>query len=212
MRIEIYADFVCPWCYVGIGRLRRALAARPSLAAELAWRPFQLNPSMPKGGIDRGTYLSVKFGSRERVRHLHDAIEECGRGLGLEFNFERIQRQPNTLDAHRLVRFAGERLGASSPRREALVIALYRAYFTAGLDLGEREVLVALAVAAGLDALEVERHLAGDRERDQIRAEDLRARRMGIDGVPCFVVDECYALSGAQEPEAFLPLFDLAVA
>ncbi|MSO71708.1 MAG: DsbA family oxidoreductase [Alphaproteobacteria bacterium] len=212
MRIEIYADFVCPWCYVGIGRLRRALATRPGLAANLAWRPFQLNPTMPKGGIDRGTYLSIKFGSRERLRHLHDAVEDCGRELGLAFNFDRIQRQPNTLDAHRLVRLAGERLGAASPKVEALVIALYQGYFNAGLDLGDREVLVALGVAAGLDGMEVARYLASDREQDQIRAEDLRARRMGIDGVPCFVIDEHYAISGAQEPEAFLPLFDLASA
>lgn len=212
MRIEVYADFVCPWCYVGIGRLRRALATRPGIAVDLAWRPFQLNPTMPRGGIDRGTYLSIKFGNRERLRHLHDAIEDCGRDLGLEFKFDRIQRQPNTLDAHRLVRLAGERLGAASPEVEALVLSLYQAYFSAGLDLGDREVLVALGVAAGLDGLEVARDLASDRERDQIRAEDLRARRMGIDGVPCFIVDEHYAISGAQEPEAFLPLFDLAVA
>jgi predicted DsbA family dithiol-disulfide isomerase len=212
MRVEIYADFVCPWCYVGVGRLRRALAARPGLSGDLAWRPFQLNPTMPKGGIDRATYLSIKFGNRERLDHLHDAIEECGRELGLAFNFARIQRQPNTLDAHRLVRLAGERLGAAAPKLEALVIALYQAYFTAGLDLGDRDVLVALGVAVGLDGMEVERYLASDRELDQIRAEDLRARRMGIDGVPCFVVDGRYALSGAQEPEAFLPLFDLAVA
>ena len=212
MRVEIYADFVCPWCFIGVRRLRRALAARPSIAVELAWRPFQLNPSMPKGGIDRATYLAVKFGGRDRVRQLHASIEDSARSVGLSFSFEDIRRQPNTLDAHRLVRFAGERLGASSPEVEALVLALYNGFFTQGRDIGNRDTLAALGIAAGLPEHDLHVYLASDRDQDQIRAEDLRARRMGIDGGPCFIVAERIALSGAQEPEAFLPLFDLAIA
>lgn len=208
MRIDVFSDVICPWCYVGKRRLERALAARPDLAgrAALQWRAFQLNPDMPAEGLDRQLYLRLKFGDPSGARRIYRAVEEAGKEEGIAFDFEAIRRTPNTIAAHRLIRFAG-RLG----RQDAMVEALFAGYFLQGEDLGQAETLLRLAEAAGLPAEEAARFLAGQEEAEAVRAEDRSARQAGITGVPCFVVAGRYALPGAQPPEALIELFDLAL-
>ncbi len=205
MLIEMVADIVCPWCYVGRRRLQRALAQRPELAPHLVWRPFQLNPDMPAEGMARGLYLARKFGPGSPAMRLMDAVTAAGAAEGISFRFDRIERMPNSLDAHRLIGFASRH-----GRAAETIDLLFRAYFEDGKDLGARRVLVDAAHEAGLDSREAARFLASDDGADAVMTEDLAARRLGISGVPCFVIDGRYALSGAQEPEFFLPLFDLA--
>lgn len=196
---------VGPWCFIGKRRLEAARAARPEVPVEIHWRPFQLNPDMPGAGIARDTYLALKFGGDARARQIYDMIREAGESTGIEFNFDGIARTPNTVDSHRMVRFAQMRGGA-----EPVVENLFRAYFLYGIDVGERARLIEIGTSSGLDEDELARYLDSDEDAEAIRAEDLRARRMGVDGVPCFIVDGRYAIAGAQEPEAFMPLFDLA--
>ncbi|HVJ52455.1 MAG TPA: DsbA family oxidoreductase [Aliidongia sp.] len=204
MLIEIVSDLVCPWCYIGKRRLQRALAMRPDLPYRILWRVFQLNPEMPSQGIERHTYLMTKFGGPAQASRLYDAIAKTGRSEGIEFRFDRIERTPNSLQAHRLSRFA-----AGQGRQETMIEVLFRAYFEEGRDIGRIEVLADLAETAGLDRAAAEKFLRSDAEHAAVLAEDRMARRLGINGVPCFVIDGKYALSGAQEPEFFLPLFDL---
>ncbi len=204
MQIDIYSDTVCPWCFIGKRRLEKAMASRPELSLDIVWRPFQLNPNMPIGGMDRQSYLANKFGGAQRAGQFYDLIDRTGRGDGLEFKFERIKVTPNSLDSHRLIKF-----GRAAGRQDPVVEALFRAYFLDGRDIGEMDVLIDVAEACGLDGGSTRVYLETDQDVQQTQAEDLKARRMGIDGVPFFVVNNKYAVAGAQEPEAFLPLFDL---
>ena len=206
MRIDVYADTICPWCFIGKRRLERALAARIDLAVEVRWRPFQLNPEMPRQGIDRDTYLGLKFGGIARAQQLYAMIADAGHSERLAFRFDAVTRTPNTLDSHRLVRFAAARGGDAD-----MAEALFRAYFLDGVDIGDIEALIRIAVTGGYDGAEVRRYLASDEACNEVTAEDLRARRMGIEGVPCFIVNDRYAVAGAQDPEAFFPLLDIAV-
>jgi predicted DsbA family dithiol-disulfide isomerase len=203
MDIDIYSDPVCPWCFIGKRRLERALSVRPEVAAVVHWRTFQLNPTMPPDGMARDHYLHVKFGSPNPP--IYDAIRAVGKSEGIEFAFDDIQRTPNTQDAHRMIRFASQ-LGSE----DAFVEALFQAYFFHGQDIGNHEILTFIAVALGLDSDAVAAHLASDTDLSEVREEGLQGRQLGIQGVPCFVVAGRYAVSGAQEPEAFFPLFDMA--
>lgn len=207
MQVEIYSDVICPWCYIGKRRLERAQAMRPEARLEIRWRAFQLNPWMPAEGMRRAEYLTAKFGSADAQR-VYDNIQRIGMGEGIEFAFDRIDRTPNTVDAHRLIRWAGANGGASI--QGDLVEGLYQAYFIEAEDLGACETLLKAAAAAGLDIDAAAAYLAGDDDREAVKSEDASARQMGIQGVPCFIVDRSYAVSGAQEPEYFMPLFDLA--
>jgi predicted DsbA family dithiol-disulfide isomerase len=204
MRLDIYSDTICPWCFVGKRRLERALAARPQPGLQVRWRAFQLNPGMAADGMDRRTYLDLKFGGSERADRIYEAVRQAGRGEGIAFAFDRIRRTPNTLASHRLLRLA------SGSRQSALVEALFTAYFLRGADLGDKRVLADIAVGVGLGRSEVEAFLDSRTETDAVLAEDAQARRQGINGVPCFVFNGRFALSGAQEPEALFQLFDLA--
>lgn len=204
MHIEIVADIVCPWCFIGKRRLERALAQRPEIAVTHSWCAFQLNPDLPREGIPRPLYLAAKFGSRRTAMRANAALAALGRGEGIEFAFERIERMPNTLCAHRLIRFA-----ADEGCGDDIVEALFQAYFLGGLDIGDIDTLAAIAARSGLDWGAARRHLAGDAGAEAVRAEDRRARRLGIHAVPCFVLGKGYAISGAQEPEMFLPLLDV---
>jgi predicted DsbA family dithiol-disulfide isomerase len=204
--VTIVQDLVCPWCFVGKRRLEQALAARPGLVAALSWRPFQLDPDMPRGGMDRRTHLLAKFGAGAPSERIHRALAEAGASVGIPFAFERIARSPNTLDAHRLVRFA-QRHG----RADALVENLFWAYFVEARDIGDDGVLVDIAAASGLERAEAQRYLASDAGLTQILADERDARRVGITAVPCFIFDRQYALTGAQEPEFFAPVFDLVL-
>lgn len=205
MLLEIFSDLVCPWCYIGRHRLERALAGRPHVVVERRWQPFELNPDLPAVGMDRMAYLSAKFGGVERARQIHSVIEETAARDGLPIALDRIRRTPNTFDAHRLVRLA-EHKGLA----DQLTARLFRAYFVEGADIGDHEVLAAAAAEVGLERDEATRHLAEGAEADTVRGAQAVARQLGIQAVPCFVFDRRYALSGAQEPVAFLPFLDLA--
>lgn len=205
LRIEIVHDLICPWCYLGVRRLLRAVRRRPDLAFELIWRPFLLNPDMPRMGMARPDYVVRKFGGEERARRMYDTISETGRHEGIDFQFDRIRRTPSSVDAHRMVRFAAG-YGSGSE----MVEALFAAHFTDGLDIGDYSVLIEIAAALGLDTMAARRFLFSDAETEGVHAENLRAHRLGINGVPCFVVDGSHAIAGAQEPEVIERLLDIA--
>lgn len=197
--IDVVSDVVCPWCYVGKRRLEAALAVRAARASRAApvvrWHPFQLNPDIPAGGVDRRSYLEAKFGGPERARDIYARVEAAGRDAGIDFDFERIDRQPNTLDAHRLIRWAQL---ADHRRADALVERLFRAYFTEGVDIGAAEALAGLAGEAGLDASAARAFLATGDGRAEVQAADARAKSMGVSGVPFFIFGGRVAVSGAQ--------------
>lgn len=204
MRIDIISDVVCPWCFIGKRRLEKALALRPEIEPAITWRPFQLNPDMPEEGMPRADYIARKFGDNGHSRRMHQTIAEAGASVGIEFAFDRIKRSPNTLNAHRLVRFA-----TSAGLGEAVVERLFRGYFLEGRDVGDNATLAEIAAAVGIDRAAAFAFLASDEERAEIIAEGRNARRLGISAVPCFIFAGQYAVSGAQEPEFFLPVFDL---
>ena len=204
--VEVVHDLVCPWCYLGVHRLLRILARRPDVACDIAWHPFLLNPDMPRTGMPRSDYVIRKFGGEERARRLYGSITEIGRNEGVSFRFDRIRLTPSSVDAHRLVRFA-----AREGRADAMVQALFAAHFADGLDIGDPFVLVALAQANGLDTAATRTFLDGDDERDVVHAENLRAHRLGINGVPCFVLGGRNAIAGAQESEVLERLLDVAL-
>ncbi len=206
MLIETYADLVCPWCFIGRRRLGRALALRPRARPEIRWRPFQLNPEMPRNGMDRQQYLAAKFGGPERARQVYRVVEDTALRDGLTLNLDRIRRTPNSFDAHRLVRWA-ERAGLS----DALADALMAAFFVDGEDIGDWSVLAGAAERLGFDGDEAWAMLRTDAEAAAVRSSDALARQMGLQAVPCYVFERRYALAGAQEPQSFLPLLDLAV-
>ncbi len=205
MKIDIIADTICPWCYVGKKRFDRALALRPQEELQVGWRAFQLNPSMPKQGMDRKEYVVEKFGGLERARSVHGSLEVAGAEEGIKFNFRNIERTPNSVDSHRLVRYAAT-LGVQT----AIVNAIFEAYFLDGKDIGEINILAEIARDVGLDHTEILEFLLSDQDVETILAEDELARRIGVNGVPCFIVDRKYAVSGAQSPEVLVQVFDLA--
>lgn len=200
INIDIVSDAICPWCFIGKRRLEAALAAAPDdVRLFVGWRPFQLNPDMPPEGADRKAYLAAKFGGEERAGRLYEAVREAGASVGIEFRFDAIKRTPNTIDAHRLIGFAG-RAGLQDP----VVEGLFRAYFLDGRDIGDRGVLAEIAAAAGLDAKVLREYFAGIEDVERVKSEDATARRMGVQGVPCFIFNRKYAVSGAQAPDVLL--------
>jgi predicted DsbA family dithiol-disulfide isomerase len=204
MIIDIVSDAICPWCYIGKRRLEKALVMAPQPDLQIGWRPFQLNPDMPAEGMDRKEYLRLKFGDAAGGNR-YQAVEDAGRGEGIPFAFDRIKRTPNTILAHRLIRYA-QREG----RQDEAVETLFRAYFTEGANIGEIDTLTGLAEPMGLDQARLRAFLESSEDDDTIRAEDKFARQIGIQGVPCFIIDRKFAVSGAQPPETFLEIFDLA--
>jgi predicted DsbA family dithiol-disulfide isomerase len=204
--IEVVFDLVCPWCFLGTRRLLRMLRARPEVLADLQWRPFLLNPDIAPEGVPRQDYLVRKFGGEDRARRLHTAIADVGRAEGIHFRFDRIRRIPCSLDAHRLVRF-GQQHGLAEP----LVDQLFEAYFLEGADIGSIDVLAGIAGAVGLDARAARMFLISRAESEAVHADNLRAHRLGINGVPCFVIDGRHAIAGAQEPEVLERLLDVAI-
>ena len=207
LAVEVVYDLICPWCYLGVRRLSRTFRRRPDLLFDLTWRPFLLNPDMPRTGMARPDYVIRKFGGEDRARRLYASITEMGRREGVAFAFERIRRTPSSIDAHRLVRFAA-RFG----RADAVVEALFSVHFTEGYDIGDPVVLTAVARACGLDGAAARAFLATEDDTDQVHADNLRAHRLGINGVPCFVIGGKHAIAGAQEPEVIERLLDVAAA
>jgi predicted DsbA family dithiol-disulfide isomerase len=198
MRIDVVSDMICPWCYLGKRRLEAALAGRPDIQAEVHWLPFELNPAMPEGGLPRDEYLAPKLGGLEAMRAAQERLTALGASEGVEYRFERITRSPNTRAAHALARIAAE-----AGRADALLEALFRAYFAEGRDVGEVATLVTLAGEVGLDAVEVEARLASRRDWPVLEQAGAEIRAAGVSGVPFFILDRRLALSGAQEPAAF---------
>jgi predicted DsbA family dithiol-disulfide isomerase len=207
LSVEIVFDLVCPWCWLGIRRLQRVLAARPELQPELHWRPFLLNPDIAPGGIPRQDWLTRKFGGEERARRLHGAIAELGRVEGLVFRFDLMRRIPSSLDGHRLLRWAGQQGPV-----EGLIGRIFTAHFSEGQDIGQHALLAALAAEEGFDEGEARRFLASGAETEWVHVENLRAHRFGINGVPCFLVEGQHAIAGAQEPEVLERLIEVALA
>lgn len=205
--VDILSDPICPWCYIGKTRLDRALAERPDHPLAFHWRPFQLNPDMPAGGMDRREYLEHKFGGREGALQVYGAILEAAKADGLDLRFDKIARTPNTIDAHRLIRWA-----SSAHAQTPVVEALFRLYFEEGVDISDHAVLAEVAEQAGMDRAVVERLLASDADLELVREEDATARRMGVSGVPTFIIDGRYVVPGAQSPEMWLRAIDEIVA
>ena len=204
VRIDIFSDTICPWCWIGKRRLERTLESRPDLDAEVVWHAFQLNPTMPAEGMDRRAYLAAKFGGADNARAIYGRVIAEGARESLPFDFGAIPRTPNTLDSHRLVRWAaGQPLGQTP-----MVEALFGAYFAQGRDVGDADVLVGVAAVAGYDASGARELLAGDEGRTEVTREDMQARSAGITGVPCFILDGKVAVPGAVEPEVFLRVFE----
>ncbi|MDE2516301.1 MAG: DsbA family oxidoreductase [Rhodospirillales bacterium] len=205
LSIEVVHDLVCPWCYLGVRRLMRTLRHRPDLAFDLVWHPFLLNPDMPRAGMARPDYVVRKFGGEDRARRLYASIAEIGRAEGIDFRFDLIRATPSSLDAHRLVRYA-DRAGIA----DAVVEALFSAHFSEGRDIGDPSSLALLAQECGLDGAATYRFLISEAEAEAVHADNLRAHRLGINGVPCFVIDGRHAIAGAQEPEVLGRLLDVA--
>jgi len=205
LAIEVVFDFVCPWCYLGVQRLSFLLARRQDIAVDLVWRPFLLNPDMPRQGMSRADYMIRKFGAEDRARRLYNSITEIAASEGIIFNFANIRRTPNSVDAHRLIRYA-----AHPAIADRLVEAIFRAHFIEGLDIGNTEVLAALAAGHGLDPDAALAFLAANEGTEFVHAENLHAHRLGINGVPCFLIDGEHAIAGAQESEVLERLIDLA--
>ena len=202
LHIDVISDIVCPWCYIGKRKLERALELyreRTSDAAppEVSWHPFQLNPDLPEGGIERAEYLRRKFGGHST--QVYARVSAVGAQVGIPFAFDKIAWQPNTLGPHSLIMLAG-----ASGLQSGLVEGLFRGYFIDGRDLNANEVLTDIACAAGLGRPQVEAYLASAQVREHVRSEDARARSLGVEGVPFFVFNRRYAVSGAQDPEVLV--------
>jgi len=205
LAIEVVFDFVCPWCYLGVQRLAFLLARRQDLGVDLVWRPFLLNPDMPRAGMSRADYMIRKFGAEDRARRLYSSITEIAAAEGIAFNFSAIRRTPSSVDAHRLIRYA-----AQTGTADRLVDAVFRAHFIEGQDIGSTEFLADLAAAQGLERGPALAYLASGEGTEYIHAENLHAHRLGINGVPCFLIDGEHAIAGAQESEVLERLIDLA--
>ena len=206
MRVDIISDTICPWCYVGKRRFERALTLRAmSDPVQIVWWPFQLNPTMPAEGMARTSYLAERFGSPEQANEIYRQVEAAGRGEGIPFAFDRIGTTPNTMNSHRLIAYAGE-----AGRQNDVVEILFRRYFEQGENIGALDVLIDSAIEAELDGDRARTFLTGDEARDDIQRGDVRARRLGINGVPYFIINARYAISGAQDPEVFHRVLGLA--
>lgn len=204
--IDVISDVICPWCFIGKRRLEKAVAALDNRQeVQVRWLPFQLNPSMPKEGISRREYRTRKFGSWERSLELDAGVGAAGSAEGIPFAFDRIERTPNTLDAHRLIWLA-DKEGV----QDAVVEALFRAYFTDARDINKRGTLIDVVAEAGLDRAKAEAALNSDEGMTAIKEAEELSRRHGVDGVPFFVINGKITLSGAQQPDTFLAAFKQA--
>lgn len=203
IRLDIFSDPICPWCYIGKTLLDRALESRPNHPFSVEWHPFQLNPEMPAEGMDRRTYLETKFGGKQQAVEVYGRIAEAAQNAGIEIDFAAIQRTPNTMNAHRLIHWAG-----LEGRQNALVAALFRAYFKDGRDIGDSDTLTDIAQSVGMDAKATARLLATDADRNDLIARDVDARKKGLTGVPAFLIAQQYLMSGAQPVETWQQVID----
>lgn len=205
MQIDVIFDTVCPWCFVGKRRLEAALERAGEEEVQIAWHPFLLNPEMPIEGIDKDTYFRAKFGGRARSQRVSRAIAEAGESVGIEFDFDHMRRIPNSVNSHRLVKYAD-----TKSRAGEAVEALYQAYFLDGRDIGNTAILLRIGQELGFKQEKLRAYLHSDENTESIRDDNARAHRMGVTGVPAYIIDGRFAVSGAQEPEVFLRLFEVA--
>ena len=194
--LDIFSDPICPWCYIGKAHLDKALADHPDHPFQIEWHPFQLNPDMPPEGMDRRAYLEGKFGGKEGAIRAYAPVVENAKAAGLSIDFEAMKRTPNTLDAHRLIHWAG-----IEGRQTAAVSALFKAYFEEGRDIGDHEVLADIADGIEMDAAVVMKLLETESDLEDIRKRDAHSRQMGVNSVPTFIVASKHAVPGAQPPE-----------
>ena len=196
VRIDVISDVVCPWCFIGKRRLEKALALNPDIPVEVHWRPYFLNDWIPREGISREQYLTTKFGSVDRYKGIAQRVSAAAAADGLTYAMDKISRQPNTLDAHRLIRWAGG-IGKAAEMKQRLMDL----YFTEGADLTNHAELVQAAADVGLDPEDVRAALESDQDVADVEREAISAKEAGIEGVPCFILDGKFAISGAQAPE-----------
>ena len=196
IKLDVLSDPICPWCYIGKTHLDRALAAEEDHPFVIEWHPFQLNPDMPEDGMDRREYLERKFGGKDGAIRVYGQIAQHAEDAGIEIDFAAIQKTPNTVNAHRLIHWAG-----IEGKQNEIVDALFSAYFNEGRDIGDIETLADIADNAGMDAAVVTRLLKSDEDKQSIRDRDVHSREMGVNSVPTFIVGSRHAVPGAQPPE-----------
>lgn len=195
IEVDIVSDVMCPWCFIGKRNIEAAIAGLDDIEVRVNRRPYQLDPTLPPEGKDRRQYLAEKFGGDERAKTLYRQVEEAGQAAGIDFNFAAIAVSPNTLNAHRLIRWAG---GVGPQVQDRVVTRLFELYFLEGANIGDADLLAAVAEDAGMDRTLVRELLETDRDADVVRQEIAAAQNMGVTGVPCFILDRRYALMGAQ--------------
>lgn len=208
-QIDVISDVVCPWCFIGKRNLERALETwrekYPEEMPVVRWHPFQLNPQLPDSGVPRKQYLENKFGGPESAKEIYARVSAAGKRAGIDFAFEDIQVQPNTVDAHRLMHYAGEH-----GRQDEMAEVIFRRYFVEGADLSDKETLADIAQQAGMNRNEATAYLATDADRELIEEQDRRARAIGVEGVPFFIFNQRLSLSGAQPPEVIVEAMEKA--
>ena len=196
--IDIVSDVVCPWCYLGKARLEAALKALPDVSAEIHWRPYQLDPTIPRTGVDQKAYMEAKFGTGPRLAQAQAQLVALGREIGINYDFDAIKVSPNTMDAHRLIGWASQ---AGPGIQNKVVDHLFKAYFENGEDIGNAKVLSKIASDCGMDVSIIDKLLPTDAEVVGVTGEIDHSHQIGVTGVPCFIIDQKYAVSGAQTPE-----------
>ena len=200
--LDIISDPICPWCYIGKANFEKAVEAKGYQPFDIFWRPFQLNPDMPKGGMDRRKYLEAKFGA-ERAETFYKQIEDHAKGAGLDVRFDLIERTPNTFDAHRLIRWS-----RSTGMQNAVVNQLFVRYFERGEDLGDRDLLLDVAESVGMERAVVKQLYDNDADRELLETEESTAREIGVNGVPTFIVANKHVVTGAQPPDLWENVLD----
>jgi len=206
MQIDFISDTVCPWCFIGKRRLARAIAMCPAISFDVRYRPYRLDPSLPKGGMDRDAYMTAKFGKSGGVEEAQKVIAAEGAKEGIEFDFAAIRRAPNTLDSHRLIRWA-----ALTGAQDEVVERLFAAYFVHGEDIGVIRILADIADVCGMDGAQVADMLESDQDLALVEREDQLAREMGVTGVPAMIFANKVAVSGAREPHVLTMVIDKAL-
>lgn len=195
--LDVVSDICCPWCFLGKRRLGAAIATLPEIDVLVAWRPYQLDPDIPREGIDRREYFRRKFGDADEVERMHEHLKKLGAMVGIPYAFERIKKSVNSFDAHRLVRWAQE-----TGRQDRVLERLFAAFWIEGRDISNSTELATIAAEAGLDGDEIARRLADDCDVAAVTADIRHATEIGVKGVPTFILARKYAVSGAEEPEA----------
>ncbi len=208
MRLDIFSDFICPWCFIGKRRLETALKARTDAKFNINWQPFQLNPDMPVDGMDRQHYLSLKFGSPKNADDIYNNIKLAGNSIGIYFQFKKITHTVNSSNAHRLAKYVKD---IDPNAVNSLVENLFNGYFIQGKNIGDINILSKIAASVGIDKAAAYDYLQTNDDVEHIKISSQQARHEGIGGVPYFIFNEKYSISGAQEAEAFFPIFDLSL-